>query len=241
MTERPIIYSTEMVRAILEDHKTKTRRLSGLEDVNTYPGLLEGDSHVGPLGYRGRLASARYLTKRLKTEYNKTPGVFHWFMGMRADRVREFNPIPVKCPYGQTGDLLWVRETWGAVSPHEEPASLEECKIEYRADYPGGWSEEDARGYEWAPKWRPSIHMPRWAARIWLEVVDVRAERVNSISYADCITEGMLPDAPLNNYGTGAIPRDAFAALWDELNAKRGYPWKSNPFVWVITFRRIER
>src|SRR6267154_1330713 len=168
MTEipaKPIIFSGPMVRGILEDRKTKTRRVSGLEDVNKYPGKLEGEGMMGPLGYRGLCPSDYYI--RNKKAYAANPELYHWFVG---EQNGEVNPIPVKCRY-KVGDLLWVRETWSYITlaenenpdgclPDGTPVSLL-----YRADA-DGWDND--------VPWIPSIHMFRWASRITLEVTEVR-------------------------------------------------------------------
>ena len=152
------------------------------------------------------------------------------------------------CPYGVPGDRLWVRETWcpGSATPLGigllpciGPAHLGD-KIAYRAtdDYGG----DD-------PPWRPSIHMPRWASRITLEIVSVRVERVQDISEEDALAEGALEfDSPTTFVdhgmqsvyfpGMGYAPA-AFIDLWESINAKRA-PWESNPWVWAIEFRRID-
>lgn len=117
------------------------------------------------------------------------------------------------CPYGVPGDRLWVRETWQDGNGG----------IYYATD-----------GNTAAP-WKPSIYMPRWASRITLEVVSVRVERLNEIGEEDAIAEGSqcagVP-ASLTNRG-------AFAKLWDSINAKT-HPWASNPWVWVVEFKRLE-
>ena len=111
------------------------------------------------------------------------------------------DPNAVKaCPYGTPGDLLWVRETHGFVSPDEYVRPFDECNIFYRADYqpgearygnPGDWPVDEARGDNDCPKWRPSIHMPRWASRLTLQLTDVRVERVQEISEDDVLNEGI--------------------------------------------------
>lgn len=130
------------------------------------------------------------------------------------------------CPFGAPGDLLWVRETWAAHGP----------MVVWRADHP------TLDRPVIAPRWRPSIHMPKWAARIWLRVTDVRVERVGDISDADAIAEGVGPFANSLTIDCATTrPRDVFAALWDSLNADRGYDFfGANPWVWVVSFERTE-
>lgn len=126
------------------------------------------------------------------------------------------------CPYGQSGDLLWVRETWGLPWHHAQRPYF------YRA------TDEDAVG--WHPDfdgWKPSIHMPRSASRISLEVAGVRVERVQDISAEDAWAEG-IPHSPDVN------PLHEFEELWDSINAKRGFGWDANPLVWVVEFRKAE-
>lgn len=120
------------------------------------------------------------------------------------------------CPCGGVGDRLWVRETWRHY--------IAENRTAYRAD-----GEEDVTPLL---TWRPSIHMPRWASRLSLTIADVAVERLQEISEADKRAEG-FDEA----YGYGPA---AFADFWDQLHAKRGYPWSSNPWVWVTTFVRVE-
>lgn len=141
----------------------------------------------------------------------------------------------IKCPYGSVGDQLWVRETWKAALP--VPAS----SIQYRADGQlrpglGDWEME-------SHSWRPSIHMPRWASRLTLEITGVRVERLQSISEEDCWSERIerskeSPTQASTIYSDYAHPRRAFSLLWDSL-AKPGADWASNPFCWVIEFKRL--
>ena len=125
-------------------------------------------------------------------------------------------------------DRLWVRETW----------SYDEPQVIYRADYNGDVPPEG--------KWRPSIFMPRKFSRITLEATGVRVERLQEITEEDAIGEGVFDGGCLNCGGTqpcgcdNPVPdaRDSFIWIWDSLNGKT-YPWASNPFVWVIEFRRV--
>lgn len=119
----------------------------------------------------------------------------------------------------QKGMRLWVRETFNAKDG-----------IKYRASTQSSW--------RWL--WKPSIFMPKKYARIWLEVLDVRVERVQEISTSDCIKEGfLLPDKPFGRPDE-VLPHFWFEDRWNSLNAKRGYGWDKNPWVWVIEFRRIK-
>jgi hypothetical protein len=232
MKERPIIFSAEMVRAILEGRKTQTRRVRGLEDVNNYPGSFVGVASLGALGYRGLCRSDYYLKPSAKKEYQKYPRLYHWLLGVQS---RELNPIPVRCPYGQPGDRLWVRETWATTNTCDYLAPKEIWRYEhppmlYYSAWTGAARESKNRG-----KWRSPIHMPRWASRITLEIKSVRVERVQEISEEDAIAEGISGGDWLGN------PVGEYRKLWDSINAKRGYPWESNSWVWAIEFEQKGR
>ena len=131
----------------------------------------------------------------------------------------------IQCPYGVPGDMLWVRETW-ASDVDGCPAGLG-----YRADHLDPRGDGPANPM----RWRPSIHMPRWASRLTLEITAVRVERLQDISEADARAEGCPAECPDGN----AV--DWFSGIWDGINAERGYPWSSNPWVWVIGFERVQR
>jgi hypothetical protein len=206
MTERketPILFSGEMVRAILEGRKTQTRRV-----IKPQPESVCGD----------------YAPEFIDDEFGWGIKNFHaggW-------RVR------FKCPYGKPGDLLWVRETWAHVTDcgHYNHMHADNVKVLYGAD-----------GHICLDRWRPSIHMPKKFGRLWLEVVNVRVERVQEISNADVLGEGIRVK---HDRRDGPSLRDRnesnqFICLWDSLNAKRGFSWQSNPWVWVIEFRRFQK
>jgi hypothetical protein len=156
--------------------------------------------------------------------------------------------VPKTCPYGRAGDLLWVRETWAPVStfdPSPETGAL------YRADpmYDG------IDQFDWP--WKPSIHMPRWASRITLEVTGVRVERLNDISEEDAIAEGCQetycspeltaecePGTPQRELaelleGGWITAKGNFSFLWNEINGPGS--WAANPWVWVVEFRRVKQ
>ena len=128
--------------------------------------------------------------------------------------------------YGVKGDFLWVRETFRETQ--EQPGII------YRAD---GWEDVKANYHL---KWSPSIHMPRWASRITLKITKIRVERVQEISIEDIKAEGTdFHYDPRKAWHE--VYRNKFTELWDLINAKRGYSWESDPWVFVITFERLEK
>lgn len=132
-------------------------------------------------------------------------------------------------PYGDIGTRLWVRETFN----HEQG-----CPIHYRADYlddPHGPDGEKSPEGKYRT-WKPSIFMRRNESRLNLEITGVRVERLQEISRGDAMSEG----CPFQNMATGPDPRKWFSKLWEEINGKK-HPWESNPFCWVISFRRISQ
>ena len=206
-----------MVRAILDGIKTMTRRV-----ITPQPGDKIWE-HQFPSGIWGWMSN-------LSHKY-----------GMSTAHL---------CPYGGVGDRLWVRETWywNCVNPIEsEPLEHRSSFIAYRAD---GEFAEQFQNWEKDDKWRPSIFMPRWASRITQEITSLRVERLQDITWEDTHKEGILrfdrdnPD-PTNsgmgyNRGASGLPMRyesiaAFMDLWDSINAKRGYGWERNPWVWVIS------
>jgi hypothetical protein len=124
------------------------------------------------------------------------------------------------CPYGQPGDRLWVRETFTA---------FDVGFVTYRADFNSDPAEDRAHGIVWTP----SIHMPRWASRITLEIVSVRVERLQDISRGDAMAEG----CPFPNMANGDDPRQWYAGLWEQINGPGS--WEANPWVWVVEFKRV--
>lgn len=145
----------------------------------------------------------------------------------------------VKFPYGKPGDRLWVRETWRAFkdnSLYEEPGT----EVDYRAT-PASW----AKGSD-AP-WKPSIHMPRWASRINLEITAVRVERLQDISAKDIIAEGAVDRPHVDRFGRNPVSAfdgkvyldllSLWAAGWESINGPGS--WGANPWVWVVEFKRL--
>lgn len=241
MKERPIPFTVGMLRALQEGRKTQTRRVVALRQF-------------GP---------------------SDTPGYDWTFRGTRRGATRgsgsecwqDFRTADLLslCPYGVPGDRLWVRETHAF---HEDYLR----QVGYAADGAwgscggdgdGGWEfarhgwisgvaqgEERGKwvGRDYFGRWRSPRFMPRWASRILLEVTGVRVERVQAISEADVLAEGLVREEDLPGeafpyrYGLpGALTNRthyaAFARLWDGINAARGHSWESNPWAWAISFR----
>lgn len=214
MKETGIIMSGPHPLDILEGRKTQTRRTWGLEEMNKEP-----DNWI--------------LLGRYVDGYND-----RW----RFRRKGIDEEVIVKCPYGGPGDRLWVRETYAIRIDGKQilhKATFEELvKILDLDTFTKEW------GYpplEWGYpplniKWRSSMFMPRRHSRILLEITDVRAERLQDIPLVDVKKEGIYE--PSWYYYDNAI--DAFAHLWDSLNAKRGHSWDKNEWVWVITFQLLD-
>lgn len=214
MKQRPILFSDLMVRALLKDQKTQTRRI-----LKRQPKMDDGSY----------------------AEWCRIEQIGNFFHIM-ADKPNPAMFI-VLCPYGHFFDQLWVREAWS------QPTTLDPGPTFYRADYPDCVPPE----YENLPpitqiKWKPSIHMFRKDSRITLEITDVRIERLNDISEEDARAEG-ITDGGCTNCGNSEqdcdclnpspSAKDAFITLWRMIHGKDA--WELNPFVWVISFKRIER
>lgn len=147
-----------------------------------------------------------------------------------------------RCPHGQPGDRLWVRETW-AMPPGYDACHHGDLKVKppigpvcYGADY-GNATRQAWTG----SRWRPSIHMPRWASRLTLEITEVRVQRVRDISEEDARAEGCpYPAEWAGRYvDRDETARTWYSVLWDTLNTRRNFSWESNPYVWAISFSRV--
>lgn len=217
--ERPILFSGLMVRSILGGRKTQIRRV-----IKPQPGSGIQDCYAMP------------------------DGRFNW---LHLPQGRGVGVGIFACPYGQPGDRLWVREAWGRrdLDPGKPGDAW------YRADWKTG-------PYIQGLRWRPSIHMPRWASRITLEIESIAVQRVQEIKPDGAIAEGATEwgeeEGQRRNYDKSGKRRNvplgpsifdgrkrgvpylvnAFAELWDSINAKRGFGWKKNPWVWVVEFRK---
>ncbi|CAH3397551.1 hypothetical protein AI2838V1_1208 [Klebsiella pneumoniae] len=171
------------------------------------------------------------------------------------------------CPFGDVGDRIWMRETWATLGNEDgcyvdwegnlckgderSAARIYRASCEQRPGDYGLWSIPDdaywkphTKEHKFEGAWRPSIHMPRWASRILLEITDVRVERLNAISQEDAQAEGMELTGWRPTYsdpdsgGEVMTPYDNFAELWSSIYGDES--WKANPWVWVISFKRVE-
>ena len=238
MKERQILFKAQMVRAILEGRKTQTRRV-----VKPQPRIDE----MGNFCWNG----------------------WNFGQGFGGPHIQSIaSPIPssktkrVHCPYGKPGDRLWVRETFKAIASGDVKNGYGKVRygFAYQADGATIWNERptiihDLTGQppsgpmQFKPvPWKPSIHMPRRASRILLEVTGVRVERLNDISEADAKAEGaMFHDGRgIGHSGwrhdykdVHANARSSYARLWQEINGPR--LWEANPWVWVIEFKRVNQ
>jgi hypothetical protein len=208
--ERPIIFSAPMVRAILEGRKTQTRRA-----INAV-GIEKGSDHTlcWPMDNSfGRHNNNRYGVMWLasKSKWIGPEKQFHLFAA---------------CPYGQPGGRLWVRESFYA-GPGEEDFHTRFLGYVADGDHPHG------RDY----MVKPSIHMPRWASRILLEIMDIRVQRIQEISEEDAIAEGIDLRELHPEIDTVV---DHYRGLWNYINGLNGpKSWANNPWVWAISFKRI--
>ena len=226
--ERPILFNAPMVRAILEGRKTVTRR-------PIKPSMRGFD-----------------VSFELHQQEDGSWRPMHTFDESCMDDQGTEHPIA--CPYGQPGDRLWVRETWGVIShtwnehgdmvdwvPDRPATAIRELPfgrgyysghVIYAADGANEWAGDDDGGGEPRSAWHPSIHMPRAACRILLEITHVRVERLQDISREQCIAEG--PQCPVADHLARAW-HVQFRDLWQST----GGNWDANPWVWVVEFKRV--
>ena len=222
---RPILMSGEMVRASLQEAeepgtgKSQTRRHSGLDFINEAPNRW-----------------------RFQRFYTDEPGRFAACFQSIGGQL-----VTITCPYGRPGDLLWMKETWKPHSTfaHLKPTQIPQSRMFYRAD--NAYAPSNTR-------WVPSMYMRRWMCRLTGLIKDIRVERLQEISADDCEAEGVQwcgadmgvyrkrradNVVAARRYQNGM--RKLYRDLWDSLNAKRGYGWSVNPWVWVVQFRPIAK
>lgn len=224
--ERPVLFNGDMVKAILAGTKTQTRR-----PMKVQPADITGFG---------------------SNEWSR-------FRNNMAERWQRAEAFGQPCPFGEPGDRLWVRETW---RPEERDSDMADG-VRYQADdafrvientreAADRWLDvHGGLGAKNIYRWRPSIHMPRWASRLTLRVTGARLERLQSITPDDAVAEGiervshvgLMQAFGWKDYGGGAgyfDPVKSFASLWDQVATDRELCWDRNPWVWRISFERID-
>lgn len=211
MKERPILMSGPNIQPILEGRKTQTRRI-----VKPQPDLVcEEGKH---------------------TKYS-------WRGGFYALRMYPANSMMLDhCPYGQPGDRLWVRETWACRGKHTDsysPLEISGNRSHFEIWYAASCIRDGRERFntDFLGKWRPSIFMPRNLSRILLEITDVRVERLQEITPTDAMAEGVEGKGLNKDIVPDQGWRMAYRDLWKSINGAGS--WDTNPFVWVIEFRRM--
>lgn len=219
MKETGLMFKAPLVRAILDDLKNQTRRIAKLPHMNPL-GEWEPTTVGGPGG--GRTRDGKEVPLQIALGHTRTGDVI--------------------CAPIQPGDRIYVRETWNPDPPCDGTwayTSWAGCRRGQIEGVPEQFRSPEhcmyAASTDAKLTWTPAIHMPKWAARIWLEVTGVRVERLQDISEADAKAEGSTlknsPAAHLTSYRRG------FQELWEST----GGDWAANPWVWVIDFKRIEK
>lgn len=225
MKERPVLFSAPMVRAILEGRKTQTRRVvknaTAIEDIERMAAchpILGDAKHAGGMKIDREMVGC-----------------------MCGGELTETDIVRLWCPFGATGDRMWVKETW---RPAWHPEMF--CSVQYAADssYRKPAIADETRGHRFADMceqsgdhaepWHPSIHMWREFSRLTLEIEGVRVERLQEISEGDAKAEGCEPALPVSDKRWVC----GYSRLWESINGKGS--WSVNPWVWVIEFKRIE-
>ncbi|MDR1885007.1 MAG: hypothetical protein LBQ56_01940 [Synergistaceae bacterium] len=222
--ERPIVFSSESVRAILEGRKTQTRRLVDTARFTNFDIDTDGSFVSWQDAYGDHWKAHEFCP------YGR-PGDFLWVRETFA--VLHSSWYNLRFGLGQYDDPGYDGETPNYRHIPKEPQP--DCILEYRA------ANRDPDEFEDDYKWRSPLHMPRWASRITLEVKDVRCERMQDITVSDADKEGFPSGLATWNEGPGLTTgRGEFMAYWNKLNEKHGGGWNLNPWVWVIVFEAVK-
>lgn len=230
MTERGMIFNGDMVRALLDGRKTQTRRIMAIQPEHSELGLR----------------------RVIDSKNGRDNGKYFW--SQSDARGLKMRSKVFGCPYGEVGDRIWVRETWWQAGQSyarypddDEYGWYGSRRVLFAADgnppnepndhYPNGLGGGKFSAAKPNHLWRkrPSIHMPRWASRILLEITDVRVERLQAITLGDICKEigcGLYDFRPAT-YGF-----QVWEELWESIYGEGS--WQANPWVWVIEFKRIE-
>ena len=230
MNEHPILFSRPMVQANLEDRKSMTRRTKGLDTVNESPDSYDFiKMEIDPTIVIHKLGKP--------DRFKKLSGMFAIF-----EHKKNESSHFIKCQYGQPGDLLWVRESFakGCLMDEDDYFKFDDegnyiPVTFYKADGPVRWF--DGNTFHDDAKYRPSIHMPKTDARIWLQVEEIRVERLNEISEEDAIAEGVETLGLYPGYNVSS--RGKFEGLWNLINGDES--WDANPWVWVVKYKVLSK
>jgi hypothetical protein len=248
--ERPILFTEAMVRAILKGQKTQTRRI-----VKDIPAQPAPNCHPNKLAIHPEPYFDSYCSER-KTRENPRAMSVDWCWWQVDDR----QCLPtIKCPYGQPGDLLWVREAWCTGERLDEFNATEIAAKANDAGFKTGpygpiwyfanyeyrkWSDRDLFDFGNPGRRRHARFMPRWASRLTLRITNIRVERLQSISKSDAIAEGIqnlggdTERWGIPGEGYAQHPCRAYWLLWESINGVGS--WDANPWVWVVEFKREE-
>jgi hypothetical protein len=226
--ERAILFTGPMIRAILDDRKTQTRRVVKLSELGGGEYWTEFWQPDYPQDYK--IESGTWLGN----------SIIDTFDGRQTNEH-----VIGKCPYGAVGDRLWVKETFKMITARGDSKAVVITKEDY-SYHAVTMTEKFIDKYPMSDeKWRPSIFMPRWASRITLEVTGVKVERLQDITEEDAIAEGVFTNAQaIEKLGLPADTRlngsavDKYRIVWESINNKT-YPWVNNPWVWCISFRKV--
>ena len=235
MKETPIIMSGNHPKLVLDGKKTVTRRVVTTSTSEVGEGKVDWSKFCwdGSQIYRDTCRHGH-------TEIHKAPLPFvdgkgrNWqYLHVPYDWEEDMTIFRIYPRY-EVGDRLWVRETWHGI---EHPTDRDSEFITYKATAHPHILK--------TVKWRPSIFMPRWASRITLEITEVRVERLQEITEEDARAEGLVYHKGFSQWYTSPDTlvfghKTAFQILWDSLNAKRGYGWDTNPWVWPISFKVVK-
>ncbi|PHJ65032.1 hypothetical protein VF04_04415 [Nostoc linckia z7] len=226
MKERPLLFNGDMVCAILQGSKSETRRLRSLDYINKAPDNFFLEALILEKPKKDLVTVAKFK--------NLTTGEL----------------VDIPCPYGQPGDLLWVRETWRQAPSDDAVCFAYKADMSYKCS-PSVPELEKLVAVNGA--WKPSIHMPKQAARIWLEILNIRVEKLWDINQISATREGVekvFRDASYNqparelykDYHSGAFvytrPRTSFQSLWESVNGANS--WAIDPWIWVVEFKKCD-
>lgn len=227
VTERSIIFTADEIRAHQAGRKSQVRRVIKSKLVYAQAAYKKGYG-VGDVPYG---------------EHRTEPTYLFWLNPEQEfphPRMHRLSEIAEYCPYGIPGERLWVKETFRR---YVGEGSLPDKGVLYKADGLKRTNHGAVRDWHNDEVWKPSTNMARWASRLLLEITDVSVEKLQDISINDILAEDVISLIPPTKEMPAdmaiAYAREYYAEHWDSINAKRGHPWKSNPWVWVLNYKGV--